>query len=243
MPLEALIFDVDGTLAETEEVHRASFNEAFVVSGLAWCWSVERYMSLLKTAGGKERIRAYASQVGQLLFDEDVAAIHEAKTERYVEKIAAGTLGPRPGIAALIEDVRRSHVRLAIATTTSRPNVDALVRSLFGEPAEVVFEVIAAGDEVATKKPAPDVYLLALERLGLPAAACVAFEDSANGVNAALAAGIRTVVAPGKYTLEESFPSETIRLGSFSEVASLSLLQQSIAMASVAYADGRPNCG
>lgn len=201
--LEALIFDVDGTLAETEELHRAAFNAAFEAAGLGWHWTQDDYRRLLKTTGGKERIAAFMAETGAS--GVDIPALHRAKTGFYTAMMAQGGLALRPGVADLIQRARSAGVRLAIATTTSRPNVDALCAACFGQPSEAVFEVIACGDEVAAKKPAPDVFLLALARLGLPAGACLALEDSRNGLRSALAAGLCTVVTPSVYTADEDF--------------------------------------
>ena len=215
MPLEALVFDVDGTLAETEEVHRQAFNETFAAFGLAWHWSAEDYHGLLKTTGGKERMRAHAKAAGEPIPDDLVAAIHKAKTERYGEIIASGAVGLRPGIAGLIALAQREGLRLAIATTTNRPNVDILIRATFGaEPGEM-FEAIAAGDEVAAKKPAPDVFLLAARRLGIAPARCLAFEDSANGLKSALGAGMPVVVSPSRYTADEDFTGAAAVLATY----------------------------
>lgn len=201
--LRALIFDVDGTLAETEELHRRAFNETFAAQGLGWRWNRGTYKRLLKTTGGKERIAAYRAETGAAA--PDIAALHRAKTARYTDLMARGGLALRPGVAGLIARAGNAGLRLAIATTTSRPNVEALALACFGRPAALVFDVIAAGDEVAAKKPAPDVYRLALARLGLPAEACLAFEDSRNGLLSARAAGLRTVVTPSAYTGDEDF--------------------------------------
>ncbi|AXC50414.1 HAD family hydrolase [Paracoccus suum] len=195
---EALIFDVDGTLAETEETHRAAFNEAFAAAGLDWHWDVARYQSLLETAGGKERIARYVAEEG--LPAPDIAALHRDKTHRYAMMIAAGHIAPRPGITRLVAEARRAGWRLGIATTTSRPNIDALSLALFQRPADEVFDAIAAGDEVPAKKPAPDVYQLALQRLGVATQDAAAVEDSFAGLCAARAAGLACVVAPGRYT-------------------------------------------
>jgi HAD superfamily hydrolase (TIGR01509 family) len=201
--LEALIFDVDGTLAETEELHRAAFNAAFTEAGLGWHWTQADYHGLLKTTGGKERIAAFMAQTGAS--GVDIPALHRAKTAQYTAMMARGGLALRPGVADLIHRARSAGVRLAIATTTSRPNVDALCAACFGQPSGAVFEVIACGDEVAAKKPAPDVFVLALHRLGLPARACLALEDSRNGLRSALAAGLCTIVTPSAYTADEDF--------------------------------------
>lgn len=201
--LEALIFDVDGTLAETEELHRAAFNAAFAEAGLGWHWTQADYHRLLKTTGGKERIAAFMAEtcVGGV----DIPALHKAKTAHYTAMMARGGLVLRLGVADLIDRARSAGVRLAIATTTSRPNVDALCAACFGQPSDAVFEVIACGDEVAAKKPAPDVFVLALHRLGLPASACLALEDSRNGLRSARAAGLCTIVTPSVYTADEDF--------------------------------------
>ncbi|ETD84474.1 CbbY [Rhodobacter capsulatus YW1] len=205
MELKALIFDVDGTLAETEEVHRQAFNETFAAHGLDWHWSKEDYRTLLRTTGGKERMAKHRETVGSGPSDADIAALHQAKTQRYVEIIASGQVGLLPGVAALIDRAKASGLRLAIATTTTRANVDALIAATFRRPAGDIFEVIAAGDEVAQKKPAPDVYLLALQGLGLPPAACLAFEDSRAGLASAKAAGLRVVLTPSEYTRGDDF--------------------------------------
>ena len=129
-----------------------------------------------------------------------VGEIHKAKTDRYVANLAEGGIALRPGVARLIREAADAGLRLAIATTTSLPNVKILLRQALGPDALGLFEVIAAGDMVAAKKPAPDVYLLALDRLGLPAEACVAIEDSYNGVMAARRAGIPTLATTSDYT-------------------------------------------
>ena len=218
MSVAALVFDVDGTLAETEEVHRAAFNAAFAAAGLDWRWSVDDYRRLLATTGGKERIARHIREIGAETAGIDIAALHADKTRRYVDLIESGGLSLRPGVAALIDNARARGLPLAVATTTSRLNVEALTRAAFGEPADAVFDVIAAGDEVAAKKPAPDVYLLALDRLGLPAGVCLAFEDSANGLAAARAAGLACIVAPGLYTAHERFDCATRLVADLTEI-------------------------
>lgn len=204
--MNAFIFDVDGTLAETEEVHRAAFNAAFAEASLPWHWESDRYKELLRVSGGKERIRTFVDEEEippDSPLDDLIPSLHQTKTRHYVRAVAEGQLVLRPGVLDFIAEARRRGIRLAIATTTSRENVDGLIEAAFG--GENVFEAIACGDMVAAKKPAPDVYTLALEQLGLPAAACLAFEDSANGLRAAKAAGLRCVVTPAQYTVDEDF--------------------------------------
>lgn len=205
MTVEALIFDVDGTLAETEEAHRSAFNATFADHGLPWCWSRADYRRLLAVTGGKERIAAYLAERGETLPKARIADLHADKTARYVALLKSGGIPLRPGVADLVARASAAGLRLAIATTTSRPNVDALVDAAWGTPAAAVFGVIAAGDEVARKKPAPDVYHLALARLGVPPDGAVALEDSRNGLRAAKAAGLRVLVTPSLYTEHEDF--------------------------------------
>lgn len=202
--LRALIFDVDGTLAETEEAHRQAFNAVFAAHGLSWNWSVADYTTLLGVTGGKERMRAYRDGLG-LTYPDDtaIARMHADKTDGYAALIAEGSLKPRAGVSALIRTARDAGLRLAIATTTSPANVQTLTRALWGQSATDLFHVIAAGDEVAAKKPAPDIYLLALHRLGLSADAAIAFEDSVNGSRAARAAGLKVLVTPSIFTAHE----------------------------------------
>ncbi len=206
---DALIFDVDGTLAETEEVHRAAFNAAFGEDGLGWHWDVPLYASLLKVTGGKERLRHYAAMLGIDLKPGRVNRLHQAKNRIYGAMMLQGAAQLRPGVAELIGQAKASSRRLAIATTTSRVNVEVLIGATLGSAGLALFEVIVAGDEVAKKKPAPDAYLKALEDLQLPAAKCLAFEDSRNGLSAALAAGLATIVTPGLYTAADDFSGAT----------------------------------
>lgn len=210
MSPEALIFDVDGTLAETEEAHRNAFNRTFEEAGIDWFWTAEDYRRLLKTTGGKERMRRHRiDQRAEWPGDAEIAALHRRKTEIYGEILARRDLELRPGVAELIDSARAHGVRMAIATTTNRPNVDALCDSCWGRPAAEIFEVIAAGDEVDAKKPAPDVFALALERLELLPSRCIALEDSRNGLLSAKAAGLPVLVTPSAYTGDEDFSGAT----------------------------------
>jgi len=209
--LKAIIFDVDGTLAETErDGHRPAFNAAFHDCGLDWFWDEQRYGELLTVTGGKERIRHFASKHAPLIakdanFDALVRQLHKIKTAHYLRLVDQGELPLRPGVARLIAEARQVGIRLAIATTTTPENVDALLRANLGPDAPGWFEVIGAGDVVPAKKPAPDIYQWVLERLGLPATACLAIEDSEMGLKSALAAGLRCVVTISEYTRDHDF--------------------------------------
>lgn len=220
--LQALIFDVDGTLSETEETHRAAFNAAFTEAGLPWAWDQPLYRRLLDVTGGKERIRYYltdfdAPRTQAIPSDAGaqtdwIARLHARKTALYNALVDDGAAGLRPGIEALIRHARNTGVRLAIATTTSLPNVESLIRATFGADGLQIFEAIAAGDMVKAKKPAPDVYRLALDRLGLDAAACLALEDSVNGLRSAHAADLPVVITTSIYTDHQTFPGALVTL-------------------------------
>ena len=204
--LEALIFDVDGTLADTErDGHRIAFNRAFAEAGLPWDWDEALYGELLEVTGGKERIRFFCERhaagfLQQADADARIRALHAAKTREYAALCAQG-IPLRPGVAALLREAHAAGLRLAIATTTTPENVSALL------PADLLqlFEEVGAGDTVPNKKPAPDIYCWVLARMGLPATACLAIEDSANGLKAAQAAGLATVITPAGYTRRHDF--------------------------------------
>jgi len=202
-----LIFDVDGTLAETEEVHRQAFNEAFVQTGIDWRWGRTIYKELLRTAGGKERMRAFDRLRGNapMLSDSEIAELHRIKTARYVELIAGGGCPLRPGVQALLAASRAREQRLAIATTTSRANIEALLSVALGEGWAGGFDAIVAGEDVPNKKPAPDVYHEVLVKLGVPASDCLAIEDSRNGLVAASMAGIPVIITRSVYFCDEDF--------------------------------------
>ncbi|MGH8327926.1 MAG: HAD family hydrolase, partial [Steroidobacteraceae bacterium] len=172
--IEALIFDVDGTLADTEEAHRQSFNDAFHAHGLDFRWSRELYGELLRVTGGKERLAAFFDRTRRTGGERErladaIPLLHATKTSFYRERIESGRVGLRPGIRRLMGEARAAGVRLAIASTTSPENVTALLEGALGYGALAEFSVIATGDAVPRKKPAPDIYLLALSRLGITA--------------------------------------------------------------------------
>ena len=208
MTLKAIIFDVDGTLAETEEAHRIAFNEEFAAWDLPWEWDKALYKELLAVTGGKERIRHYIQEYGAPKGEEvldRVPELHKEKSERYMRMIADGSVPLRPGVARLIEEAKEAGLKVGIATTTSTPNVEALIQATMGKPAAEVFDAMACGEEVTAKKPAPDLYELALEKLGVAHNEAVAIEDSRNGLMAALRAGVPVVITPSDYTADEDF--------------------------------------
>ena len=150
--------------------------------------------------------------------DTFIKALHATKTEAYVAIVTGGELELRPGVRKLIHAARDKGCRLAIATTTTPANIDALFTATLGDNGHDLFDVICAGDSVPNKKPAPDVYLKVLEELELPAASCVAIEDSRNGLLSARAAGIPTIVTPGIYTLGENFDEAALVIGALEDI-------------------------
>ena len=220
--LQALLFDVDGTLADTEEVHRQAFNEAFRAAGLDWVWSPGRYHELLLVTGGKERIRHYVRQQhleSQLPphLDEYIAGLHASKTAIYISMMSAGRVPLRPGVDRLIREARDKGLRLAIVTTTTPANVSALFKHSFGGHEDDWFDVVAAGSIVPHKKPAPDIYHYALSKLGLSAGQCFALEDSENGLKSALAAGVDVLVTVNQYTDRHNFSGAAVVLDHLGE--------------------------
>jgi len=221
--LKALLFDVDGTLADTErDGHRVAFNRAFADAGLDWHWDVATYGQLLNVTGGKERIRYFidtfkpAMEAGVAL-DDFIPVLHQSKTRHFVSLLQSGAIPLRPGVKRLLNEARAAGLRLAIATTTTAENVTALLSATLGEESIAWFDVIAAGDVVAEKKPAPDIYIYALQKLGLQASECLAFEDSDNGLLSSTGAGLTTVVTVNGYTREQDFTAAAIVLDRLDE--------------------------
>jgi len=209
--LKALLFDVDGTLADTErDGHRPAFNAAFQEFGLDWNWDVALYGQLLAVTGGKERMKYYVDNfrpdyIKPADFDSLVAALHKAKTAHYTRMLGQGGIPLRPGVKRLLQEAREQGLILGVATTTTPENVTELLRHSLAPDGPEWFQVIAAGDIVPAKKPAPDIYVWAMQQLGLQAHECLAFEDSENGIKAALGANLRTLITINDYTREHDF--------------------------------------
>ena len=211
MKLEALIFDVDGTLADTELAHLAAFNQAFAQEGIGWQWDVPLYTQLLEVSGGKERMLHYWKQVRPDVTDlgnrvqATIARLHELKTAAYEQAVRDGAVQLRPGVLKLIEAAHAEGLRLAIATTTSAVNIVALLRRAIGPDWQRFFTVVEDASTAPRKKPDPMVYQQTLARLAVPAAACLTFEDSANGLMAARTAKLATIVTPNDFTVHHDF--------------------------------------
>jgi HAD superfamily hydrolase (TIGR01509 family) len=210
MTIKAIIFDVDGTLADTEDGHRKSFNKAFAESGLDWNWDVALYDKLLKVTGGKERIKYFVDSFLTGFTKPDnyegfVKNLHAVKTLHYTNMLGEGYIPLRPGIKQLIHDAHAAGITLAIATTTTPQNVSALLEVGLDKDWEKYFAANGCGDIVPHKKPAPDIYIWVLDKLRLAPSDCIALEDSYNGLRSALAAGIKTYVTTNPYTHKQDF--------------------------------------
>ncbi|NOR42076.1 MAG: HAD-IA family hydrolase [Gammaproteobacteria bacterium] len=221
--LKAFIFDVDGTLSDTErDGHRVAFNQAFDEYGIDWHWSVETYGELLAVTGGKERMKFYAEKyLDKNDIPEDlekkIPELHAAKTRHYTELLSTGAIPLRSGVERLITEARQRGYRLAIATTTTPENVTALLTHTLGAESIDWFEVIAAGDIVPAKKPAPDIYDYTLKAMNLSADECIAFEDSSNGIQSSVGANLTTIITINDYTKEHDFSAADIVLDQMGE--------------------------
>ena len=224
--MSTLIFDCDGVLADTErDGHRPAFNQTFEEFGLPAHWSVEEYGVALRIGGGKERMRSlltpeFVAQTGLPSDAEgqaaEIAKWHKRKTELYVEMARGGRLPARPGIARIVGEARDAGWRLAVCSTSAEPSVRAILENAVGAEAAADFLVLA-GDVVPAKKPAPDSYLLALERLAIDPTEAVVVEDSRNGLLAASAAGLATVVTVTGYTRDEDFSDAALVVSSLGD--------------------------
>ena len=210
MTIKAIIFDVDGTLADTEDAHRIAFNKAFAENQLSWNWDVALYDKLLKVTGGKERIKYFVESFLPAFakpadYDGFVKRLHMVKTGYYTAMLADGRIPLRRGIKQLIDDARAANIQLAIATTTSPENVAGLLEAGLGRDWKSYFSSIGCGDIVPNKKPAPDIYHWVLHELGLAPGECIALEDSNNGLRSSLGAGIKTYILLNDYTRNQDF--------------------------------------
>lgn len=220
--LEALIFDVDGTLVDTEELHRRAYNQTFVDFGFGWEWSADRYAKLLAVSGGQARIAHHIDLIDlppseKIRLRRLIPAIHEEKTRLYNELSAGNAVRPRPGVARLIEEARRANVRVGLVASSASVNVESLVTSALGRELRNAIAAIACGDMVVRRKPAPDIYELILTQLRASTPNTVVFEDSANGLEAARAVGLCTIITPSPWTIAHNFLGADLVLSSLGD--------------------------
>lgn len=220
--LKAIIFDVDGTLAATEETHRQAFNAAFKEFHTPYQWSVSEYIELLDISGGKERIFKFLESKEFKAPENDnlrdyTLKLHQRKSEIYREKLIAGHIGLRNGVERLIKEARDKGISMAIATSTSTANVETVLKSALGEDALSYFETLVSCDLITAKKPSPAVYQYALANLGLKPENCIVLEDTCNGNRSALTAGIKTVITTHPLTVDEDFTGASLIIDQLGE--------------------------
>lgn len=210
--LKAILWDVDGTLAETErDGHLVAMNAAFEELDVPWHWSEQRYGELLRVAGGFERLLfdMESQPLAPVTLEERSAlarCIHTLKNRRYAEHVASGALPLRPGVRELFDECSASGVRMAIVTTSSQGNVAALLGAHLGPQWRERFAAVVCAEDAPVKKPDPQAYRLVLQRLQLPAAATVAIEDSPAGLQAASALQIPVVIVRSRYFADDPVP-------------------------------------
>ena len=215
--IQCFIFDLDGTLAETEEAHREAFNKAFNLNKLNWYWDQNVYKRLLQVAGGKERLEFYNKSFlshPKQISSKDIDEIYSHKNEFYSQLISQGFIQLRPGIKKLLEKAKSNKKKLAIVTSTSRDNVNSLISVCLTEKKDI-FSFISTGELVENKKPSPDLYNLVLAEMDLMPEECIAFEDSRIGLVSAKKANIKTVVIPSYYSVGDTFEEADYLLKSF----------------------------
>lgn len=228
MTLRAVLFDVDGTLADTEALgHRPAYNRAFRKLGLSLRWGPKLYRRLLKQPGGRERLRYYVEHYQPDLGEQQaeagadldawVAKVHELKSKYFRRRMRQGRVPLRPGIARLMREARAHGLKLAIVTNASLKTLKPVLKYCMGPELAAEIEVIASGEEVPRKKPAPDLYRLALRRLGVSAHEAIALEDSEMGLQAAAAAGVPAVVTVNRDTLDQDFAAAALVVSSLGE--------------------------
>ena len=221
--MKALIFDCDGVIAETEkDGHRVSFNRAFKEADIDAEWGIEEYQELLKTAGGKERLKVYFDShpdlfTGKSIDEELIKILHKRKTEIFMEMGRNGELPVRPGIKRLINEAHEKGLLLAVCSTSNEKSVETLIKSAVGEKEFLYFDAIFAGDVVKHKKPDPDIYNMAKEKFGVKADECFVVEDNRNGLMAAKNAGMYCVVTVSFYSRDEDLKEADLVVSSLGD--------------------------
>ncbi|MCA0304201.1 MAG: HAD-IA family hydrolase [Proteobacteria bacterium] len=210
--LRALLFDVDGTIADTEELHRLCYNQAFVRSGVDWQWDRALYTELLMVSGGIDRLHAYVDRLAPDPAERDrlrvlIPFIHRTKSQEYARRLEEGQVQIRPGVIALMEEATAAGVAIGCVSSSNWDNVGTLLGKVFRSAEAIRIDSRVGGEMVPRRKPAPDVYELLVRMMRVPADACVAVEDSPNGVASARAAGVRVLATPSQWTAGQDFSS------------------------------------
>lgn len=218
--MSAILFGSISTVADTSELQRQAFNEAFAAHGLDWKWEQDDYVSMLEQNGGQDRIAAYAESLGQ---EVDASAIHETKSKIFQNTLATSGAAPRPGVLETIERAQREGVKLALVTTTSQENVGSLVAAMRPVVDLASFDLLVDSSQVGETKPDKAAYAYALEILGENAADCIAIEDNVGGVRSAASAGVTVVAFPNENTAGHTFEHASGRVDKldFAELRSL----------------------
>ena len=218
MKLEGIIFDVDGTIGDTEDIHRQAFNKAFSEYNLNWHWSRKKYHELLFISGGKERIRKCLTEDNTINIDNSfIKELHKCKSEYYRSMLISADIKLRPGIKRLITEAKNLNIKLGIATNSSSANLTTLIKKNLDTQPEQLFNTIVTSDIVLEKKPSPEIYYRALLNLNLSAENCVAIEDTTNGNISALTTGLRTIITTHAYTRDNDFNGASLVINNLGE--------------------------
>ena len=218
MKLQGIIFDVDGTIADTEDIHRQAFNKAFVEHGLDLQWSKEKYRQLLFISGGKERIeKCLLEDKTPCKNIEFIEELHRCKSEHYRSILVKSKIKLRPGIQRLISEAKENNIKLGIATNSSTENFTTLIKETLGIKPRELFDTIVTSDIIPNKKPSPEVYYRALKDLKLPANRCIAIEDTANGNDSAIQTGLQTIITTHAYTVDNNFNGASLVLNNLGD--------------------------
>ncbi len=223
MQLSAVLFDVDGTIAETEDLHRRSFNESFKEFNLDWFWDEAIYKELINIGDGKERIeyyirRAWPEMLEYKNLNKYISSIHKVKNEIFKDLIVECEVKPRPGFIRLIDDLKKNKVKIAIVSSTTQEDLMTLFSNGLDIDPNSMFDLVAHGDCTKKKRPSPEIYEWILEKLRLPPQSCIAIEDSLRGTKSAIDADINVLVTPSFYTKDENFNDAKVVVSSLGEL-------------------------
>ncbi|MGF1535959.1 MAG: HAD-IA family hydrolase [Elainellaceae cyanobacterium] len=216
--MASVLFGSIGTIADTSELQRAAFNQAFAQHGLDWHWERDEYVTLLEESGGRKRIDAYAQSQGQSV---DAEAIHLTKSDLFQQSLRDGEIQPRPGVVETIQAARLENMTVALVTTTSEQNLSEMFSALSPKLGATDFDLVVNTALVAQPKPAAEAYTFALQKLSEEASRCVAIEDNLDGLAAAQAAGLPCIAFPNQNTDRHAFTGAILRTDrlSFDQVA------------------------